>query len=389
MKDADFLYNNSNGTIEGHLFREIHGQPVLWEETYKAVCEKRDHLSVFLSKIFKISDLQIVLSGAGSSAFIGEILQQPFYNNTRISTTVVPTTDLVTHPKGLFKKSIPTLLISFARSGDSPESVATFDLAERMHDVIYHLIITCNPEGNLAKKAYNKDNAYVFVLPEESNDQALAMTGSFTSMCLAGLLISDIGNNNTNLHSVEKLKNYGDLILKKYASELKQVAALAFKHIIFLGSGGLKGAAKESHLKLLEMTDGRVTCQYDSFLGFRHGPRAGIDDSTLLVYLFSGDPYVYNYEVDLVKSIRQTESFLFSIGVGQCINKAEDMGLNLTINLGVEEEKIPDDYFAVCSVLPAQIMAFYKSLELGLPPDSPSQKGGINRIVQGVSIYPY
>lgn len=388
MKDIDLL-QSINIKKGSHLAREINGQPDLWESTYKSVYEKKDQLSLFLGKVFKISNLQIVLSGAGSSAFIGEILQQSFFINTGVSTIVIPTTDLVTHPKGFFNKSTPTLLISFARSGDSPESVATFELAEKMHDIIYHLVITCNADGNLAKKAYHAKNSFVLVLPEKSNDQALAMTGSFTSMTLTGLLISDIANINSNHSKIEKLVKYGNLVLKKFAEDLRKVSEMDFKRVVFLGAGALRGAAKESHLKLLEMTDGRITCQYDSFLGFRHGPRAAIDGSTLLVYLFSSDPYVYKYEIDLVRSINQKENYIFSIGVGQCLHKLIDLNVNLSIDLCFDCQKIPDDYFSICGVLPAQIIGFYKSLSLGLPPDSPSKNGGINRIVQGVTIYPY
>ncbi|MBS1744685.1 MAG: SIS domain-containing protein, partial [Bacteroidetes bacterium] len=189
MKDIELL-RSINFKKGGHLAREINGQPDLWENTYMSVLEKKDQLLQFLNEIFKINNLQIVLSGAGSSAFIGEILQQSFFINTGVFTVVVPTTDLVTHPRGLIHKTVPTLLISFARSGDSPESTATFELAEKMYDRVYHIVITCNAEGNLAKKAYGKKNSYVFILPETANDQALAMTGSFTSMTFAGLLIS-------------------------------------------------------------------------------------------------------------------------------------------------------------------------------------------------------
>lgn len=388
MKDIDLL-RNINIKNNSHLSREINGQPDLWRGTFRSVLEKKDHLSFFLNEIFKISGLQIILSGAGSSAFIGEILQQSFYINTGVPTTVIPTTDFVTHPIGFFNKSTPILLVSFARSGDSPESVATFELAEKMYDVIYHLVITCNAEGNLARKAFDNKNSYVFVLPEESNDKALAMTGSFTSMTLAGLLISDINNINNNKTKTEGLINYGDLILKNFTKKLMEVSNLDFKRVVFLGAGSLKGAAKESHLKLLEMTDGQVICQYDSFLGFRHGPRAAIDRSTLLVYLFSSDLYVNKYEIDLVKSINQTEHYLFSIGIGQCLHDLTDIKVNLAIDLCCEDMKIPDEYFSICSVLLSQIIGFHKSLAFGLTPDSPSQNGGINRIVQGVTIYPY
>lgn len=372
-----------------HIVREISGQPELWKHTYEAVVAKQESLAHFLSDVFKNNGLRIILSGAGSSAFIGEILQQSFYNNTGMTTIAIPTTDLVTHPKGFFEQDVPTLLVSFARSGNSPESIATFELAEKLHDLVYHLIITCNADGDLARRAGLTRRAYVFLLPEAANDQALAMTGSFTSMVLAGLLISDIKNTGQNGTFVKRLVNAGNNLLNKFTAELKKVSNLNFKRIVFLGSGPLKGTARESHLKVLEMTDGQVVCQYDSFLGFRHGPRAAIDESTLLVYLFSSNPYVYKYELDLVKSINKTESFLFSVGIGQCLSESASLGLNLIIDPCRKGNTIPDDFFSVCSVLPAQVLGFYKSLALGLVPDSPSQNGGINRIVQGVTIYPY
>jgi tagatose-6-phosphate ketose/aldose isomerase len=372
-----------------YVFKEINGQPDLWKKTYEALLCQKEQIVVFLTEIFKITNLQIILTGAGSSAFVGEILQQSFYKKTGIPTKAIPTTDLVTHPEGYFQKSVPTLLVSFARSGDSPESIATFRLAERFHQTIYHLIITCNPDGELAKAAKSTENSLIFLMPGEANDQALAMTGSFTSMVLAGLLIADINNIEQNEEIVKAVTGFGREIIKKYGQELSALAERDFKRVVFLGSGPLKGGARESHLKVLELTDGQIICQYDSFLGFRHGPRAVIDESTLIIYLFSCEPYVYKYEVDLVQSISSNEHFLFNIGIGQCLAQLPNLDFNLTIDLCSGKKKVPDDYFAICSVIPAQILGFYKSLALGLIPDFPSKNGGIARIVQGVTIYPY
>ena len=376
-------------TGTSYMVKEISSQPTLWMETFQSISSRKELIAAFLNKVCKINNIQVILTGAGSSAFIGEILQYAFHKNTGIPVKAIPTTDLVTHPRNFFQKTIPTLLVSFARSGDSPESVAAFELAENLTDNIYHLVITCSQEGKLAKTAATTKNAFVFLLPEETNDQALAMTSSFTSMTLAGLLISDINYLDTNQENVKKLSAFGELILNKYTKALDQVADLDFKRIVFIGSGPLKGTAKESHLKVIELTDGQIVCQYDSFLGFRHGPKAIIDKSTLLVYIFSSNPYVYKYEADLVKSINETEDFIFSIGIGQNSTDLENLQLNLSILLSSDSNKMEDDFFSICSVIPAQILGFYKSQSLGLTPDSPSKNGGIHRIVQGVNIYPY
>ena len=119
------------------------------------------------------------------------------------------------------------------------------------------------------------------------------------------------------------------------------------------------------------------------------GPKAIIDESTLLVYSYSNDPYVSKYEIDLVRSINRTEHFSCSIGIGQYTGLHKDLELDLGIDLRIDEDGISDDLFAICSVIPAQILGFYKSVCLGLTPDSPSRNGGIHRIVQGVTIYPY
>ena len=144
-----------------HMAKEITSQPKMWQDTYDSILTNKNQIATFLKKIYKIKNLQIVLTGAGSSAFICEILQYSFYKNTGIPIKAIPTTDLVTHPRDFFQKSTPTLLISFARSGDSPESLATFELAEKLHDSIFHLIITCNPQGKLAEVALNTKNSFV------------------------------------------------------------------------------------------------------------------------------------------------------------------------------------------------------------------------------------
>ncbi|MEQ8336148.1 MAG: sugar isomerase, partial [Cyclobacteriaceae bacterium] len=247
-------------------------------------------------------------------------------------------------------------------------------------------IITCNKDGELAKIA--KDlNAYTVFMPEDSNDKALAMTGSFTSMLLAGILISDLKNLAKNKGYVDQLVGYGNSMLEK-DQEIKQIAQLDFNRAVFLGSGPLKGIARESQLKLQELTDGLVICKYDSFLGLRHGPKAVIDKYTLVVYLLSNDTYISQYELDLVRSINGSEDKMAEVGVGQNLPQLKEVNLNLTISSG-KANQLPEEYFAVCAVLPGQLLGFYKSLALGLSPDSPSVNNAINRVVQGVNIYPY
>jgi tagatose-6-phosphate ketose/aldose isomerase len=167
---------------------------------------------------------------------------------------------------------------------------------------------------------------------------------------------------------------------------LKEVADMDFKRVIFLGSGPLLGTALESHLKLLELTDGKVVCKHDSYLGFRHGPKAIVDDTTLLVYLLSNNPYVQQYEADLIAAVNAGNWGMYSIGISEILSKNVVVDLPMVLST---ESHIDEEFLAVCSVLPAQILGFYKSIQLGLSPDNPSVNGKISRVVKGVKIYPY
>lgn len=365
--------------------REISGQPKLWQKTYNAVVAERKELAAFLHLALLYDNLQVILTGAGTSAYIGEVLQKSFQRNIKRSTENIATTDLISHPKDFLTKTQPVLMVSVARSGDSPESLAAVELASSYCTNSFHLIITCNPKGKLAKNS-NLKNSYVFLMPEEANDRGLAMTGSFTSMLLAGILISDLNNLDKNGKYVDQLSKYGEIILKKYNHRIKNVASLDFNRVVFMGSGLLKGIARESQLKVQELTDGQVICIYDSFLGLRHGPKAVIKESTLIVYLFSSDQHVNKYEYDLVRSINAQKEKLYEIGVGEKLKYKEEITLDLSIEVS-DSNNIPEEYFAVCAVLPAQLIGFYKSINLGLAPDSPSLNKSINRVVQGVNIY--
>ena len=367
--------------------KEIAQQPRLWQKTWQLVYEQREKLGSFLHSAFTQESLTVMLTGAGTSAYIGDVLQGPFQKNTNRITSAIATTDLILHPEQYFNKKA-TLLISFARSGDSPESVAAVNIANEFCDSICHLIITCNPEGQLARSSgQGTSRTLVFLLPPEADDQSLAMTSSFTSMLLAGLLISRVADIVSLRPQVDQLSVYAERILENYSDQLRSVARLDFERAIFLGSGPLQAVAHESDLKVQELTDGNVICKSDSFLGFRHGPKAVINSSTLLVYLFSNNAHVYQYERDLVRAISLGEKGRYRIGVIETARTSIEA--DMLIELSPNGDTVDEELLSVVSVLPAQLLGFYKSLELGLSPDKPSRKETITRVVRGVTIYPF
>ena len=365
--------------------REIAQQPALWRKTWKMVLGKADQIKHFLDKAYGTDDLEVIFAGAGTSSFIGDILQGYFEKNTGRRSASIPTTDLITHPELYFHgKSV--LLLSFARSGNSPESLAAVKLADQQCKKVFHFIITCNADGELATADY-VNPAFLFLLPAEAEDLSVAMTGSFTSMLLAGLLVSRINDLKGVDQQVESLIGYGEYFIGTYASTLRQVAQLDFKRAVFLGSGPMQGTAKESALKLQEFTNGKVICKHDSFLGFRHGPKVIINPSTLIVYLFSNKEYVSSYERDLVDAVNKSDAGLYQVAVSE--SPLNDHRLNLNIYFTHQPPQVEEEFLSVCHVLPAQILGFFKALALALRPDNTVENGTITRVVKGVNIYPF
>ncbi len=364
---------------------EISHQPLVWEKTFEIFFSQKGKINSYLREFLSEEKANILLVGAGSSAFIGEVVAPIMQKAFRIPVKAAATTDIVTHPEYYVIPESPTLVISFARSGNSPESVKTVELINALNPNAKNIIITCNEKGKLAKMV-RRDRDYIFLLPDESNDQSLAMTSSFTSMLLTAILMAGLAAEEISAGDVEDLAECGRRIIDYSNTELMKLSRYPFERAVFLGSGPMQGIARESHLKLQELSDGKIICKFDTFLGFRHGPKAVIDDKTLLVYLFSRHPYIRGYEEDLAESVKREGRGLYHLGIAE---SGGSPNCSSTIIYGLENNSLKGPLKNILSVIPAQILAFHKSMELGLMPDSPSESGAISRVVEGVKVYPY
>ena len=362
--------------------KEIFGQTILWGKVFEILKAQKTDIANFLEPILKIGNLRIILTGAGSSAFIGDAAQSIVERKNGKVTQSVPTTDITTH-HGIFSSTQnPILLVSLARSGNSPESHEVFQLAEEICTEVYHLIITCDRNGKLAGcTTENPSRSYTLILPEEANDKSLAMTGSFTSMLLCILLIWDINDIDTRGTSIANLISLGEAILNK-PKLFMEIATIPFERVVFLGSGPHLGLARECHLKLQELTNGRIICKFESFLGFRHGPRAVINENTLMVYLFSANPHVFKYEWDLVEDISKDPRQIRSVS----FNSRPHLNVKNSVLISTQDRD-HDELDMVAAVIIGQLLGLYYSVQMGLNPDNPSTMGAISRVVQGVNIY--
>lgn len=367
-----------------HTQKELYEQPSIWKSVYESLVLQQTSIRDFLSPILKKENLRIILTGAGSSAFIGEAIQGIVQESNNLSTEAKATTDLITHPQNHFLKDSPTLLVSFARSGNSPESVETVNLAEKYCDTVFYLNITCNREGSLAEFANQKGKrACNIILPEETHDQSLAMTSSFTSMLLTSYLVLNTNHFQEYESHFRDLCRYSQKFLNEKSDLLKRLIQKEFKRVVFLGSGPMLGIARECHLKLQELTDGQIICKHDSFLGFRHGPKAVADENTLIVYLLSDDAHVLKYEKDLIQDVSKDPRDIQAICYGSVI--PDSIPSNI-LKLSNERLKANPLYF-ISGTLIGQLLGYFAALKFNLNPDNPSRTGAISRVVQGVNIY--
>jgi tagatose-6-phosphate ketose/aldose isomerase len=365
--------------------REVLQQPHVWAEIERLIAGQADGLAAFLDPLLARRDGRVVLTGAGSSAFIGECLAPALAKILDRRIDAIPTTDLVASPHSYLSPATPTLMVSFGRSGNSPESVAAVRLTDACIKDCAHLIITCDAEGALGQYGRQHSHARIVLLPERSNDRSFAMTSSFTGMLLAAAMI--LGAVRGGGTRIPKLQQTAERVLPQSLPFLQDLVRPSFERVVYLGSKEFKGLAREAALKMLELTDGRVVAVADSPLGFRHGPKTILNASTLVVVFTSNDDYTRQYDWDLIGELRRdgvAGRVVALSGRPSDAHHADDIVLATggAADLSDLELCLPYAMFA-------QSMALLRSLSLGIRTDNPNAAGTVSRVVKGVSIHPW
>ena len=370
-------------------WKEIAQQPGIWKEEVSIVKENIEALGKFIEGV-KGNKVKVIFTGAGSSEFVGNTICS--YINSRIDIEVlsVPTTDIVSMPEQYLDADADIILVSCARSGNSPESVAAVELADKLVKNIHHIFITCNKDGKLAKISETGENKYLLLMPERTNDKGFAMTGSFSSMVVAGVLVLLRKDLDVLGEKVEYVASLVEKNLDKIVANAEIVADLDIERIVYLGDGTSKGLAEEIALKVLELTGGKLASFFNTFLGFRHGPKSIVNDKTAIVCLMSNNPYTRIYELDLLKEFKNEGGKKQIIVLDTVYD--EEVKANSNYYFSYEDAKLGEmeDIFASLSYLVyGQLISLIKSAKLGINPDNPCPTGEVNRVVKGVIIHEY
>lgn len=370
-----------------HTLREIYQQPSAWLTTAGDMVRLGPRLLSFLADAGVGAGCgSLVLTGSGSSFYVAATAGPALQASLGIPVHVIAAGDLLTHPQNTFPPSRPCAIISFGRSGNSPESAAVIDLLLAREPSCGHVVLTCCATGRLATAYEREPRVLAVLLDEQTCDRSLVMTSSFTSMVVAAHYLRFGGDPGAYLSWAERLSACGRHLLRVHGDALAEMACADFGTAVFLGSGCGYGAAREAGLKMTEMTDGRVWAFAETYLGVRHGPMTAIRDDTLVVAFLSSESRVRSYEVDLLAELARKGLGARTIIVG------EGVPANLAGSGDVAVEcpglaELGDESAALLDLVAAQLLALFHSLHLGLCPDAPSAEGIINRVVAPFPIY--
>ncbi|MBB3951313.1 SIS domain-containing protein [Aureimonas jatrophae] len=366
-----------------HTAREIAQQPSVWR-TVAAQSRADEATRRFLELLVADASRRIVLTGAGTSAFGGRMVAPLLARALGRPVEAIATTDIVARPRELMARDDKILLVSFARSGNSPESVAAAELVEAVTTDCRHLVVTCAEDGQLARRHAGRSDSRVVLMPAETNDQGFAMTSSITSMMLA--VLGAFAPSFVEDGSIDQLARSTEEVLSRRPAEAQNLMARRFDRIVYLGSGILRAMAEEAALKILELTGGQTLSYHDTPLGFRHGPKSLLDDRTLVVVLVSSDPYARLYDLDILAEMRD------QLGDDRVVAFSPEPLPRVTCpvwEIAAGSSQAAGDWPLVLPYLAAaQLIALQASLAAGRTPDNPFPSGEVNRVVQGVTIHP-
>ena len=366
---------------------EIRQQPGLWEDTLGIYRSNLAKVEEFLAEARAMANgrLTVIFTGAGTSDYVGDTIA-PYLrrhgDTDAYEFKAIATTDLVSAPYDFLRAKDPTLLVSFARSGNSPESLAAVDVVRQVVDDVRFLNVTCAPEGRLAVQSADDPHALTLLIPR-ANDKGFAMTGSYSCMALLATLIFDTASDDDKGAWVRAASEMGAEVVSR-EDEVAAFLAGNYDRVTYLGSGSFGGLAQEAQLKILELAHGLTATSFDTSMGYRHGPKSFVDDKTLVFVFVNNDAYTRQYDLDILREIAGDEIAMKTVAVQQA-GATEFGGESFTF---AGHDALPEAYAALPFVMVAQVVSLLNSVKVGNTPDTPSPTGTVNRVVKGVTIHP-
>lgn len=337
-----------------HIYQEILDQPETWKLIAKRFKEKEQSIKEFLN-----DKDTFIFSGCGSghnaSVYSKNIsdffLEKACYD--------YQSSEINFYAKEIYKKgnNKNTATFLFSRSGDTTEVIGALEQIKK-NKLSSTFGITCYEDSFLYRKS---DYSFSLI---DANEKAVTTTKSLTSMDLLSILIfNSLSKSNNLTESITKLPAFGKKVIENF-EELGKIIGETEKinRFFILSNMPNFGIARESKLKLLEMTLSWADCF--NTLDFRHGPKAVVDENSLIVVFLSDR--ALDYELSIAKEMKKLGGNLLIFG-----DMVPKEFYELTENIVDLGENINEWIRGILFLPVIQLLCYYKAIKKGLDPDNP------------------
>jgi glutamine---fructose-6-phosphate transaminase (isomerizing) len=323
-----------------HTYNEIKSQPQAWAETLDMLARRKDEwLSFFKEGNFD----SVILTGCGSMYYMPLAASVIWQELTKLNARALPGSETWLNP-GLIPAAARPLLIAVSRSGTTTETIrATRAFSGKT------VTVSCYPEAELPTiGSFN-------LLITAGQETSVAQTRAFSTLYLATLTLAVFASGRDDLwQELQSLPALAEKLINRYEPLAEEVGKdLALDRFYFLGSGLRYGLASEVNLKMKEMT--LTHSEPFHFLEYRHGPKAMITPSALVVGLLSDAQR--EQEEAVLKDMRLLGGRTLSIA---------ESGADVELDSGLSEIARSLLYLPI-----PQLIAFQRSVAKGLNPDLP------------------
>lgn len=296
-----------------------------------------------------------IFVGCGTSFYLAHSAAKYFQSLTGIPSQAAPASELFLYPEHFIASHKKVKIIAISRSGTTTEIVEAVKSVKDLENVDI-LTVTCNNQSPLLEWSEEK------IILSHVEEKSVVMTSSFTSMLYAlQLYAAKLADSREETAQLKLASEEMKEVLKR-SGHLKSLAEnLDLEQFIFLGCGVYQGAAKESCLKLKEMT--QTNCESYSTLEYRHGPISITNEKTAIILL--GSEKTKALDTSLLHDVKKHGAY--TVLISDCDqNSAAEADLFIPVQT---EAKAPNQLVLYLPFL--QMLAYYRALALGLNPDEP------------------
>lgn len=333
-----------------HTYREILSQPKTWRATLHAAQQRADEIQAWASQAHDGA----AFIGCGSTYYLSLSSSRVWQAVMREPVQALPSSEAWLFPNQLTAGGSP-LLLAHSRSGETTETLQALE-AYRQRSPLRPLVITCIPDSQIT------ESDPLLLTAELADEKSVAQTRSFTGMLLASHAVAALAAGDTeHLSQLSTLPDHLEALFPAYIQLAERLGRdERLDHFVFLGSGVNYGLACEAMLKMKEMSQSQSEAFH--FLEYRHGPKATMTTSTLIVGLVSAQ--AKHQEFRLIREAKSAGAQTLSIG-----SPGDDPSNLLDIPL---PESLNDLAGGLLTLPLLQLLAYHRAVVRGLDPDRPA-----------------